>query len=110
MREPYRVIVMPGASSGLGAALAAVYAAPGVAMGLIGRNAERLEASVAACRAAGAIVDSATIDVADGTTLGAWLEAFDSAHPVELLIANAGTSAGPEPDSPGEPLALTERH
>jgi len=109
MRAPYRVVVITGASSGLGAALAAAYAGPGVAMGLIGRNPERLAASAAACRAAGAIVDSAEIDVADGQALGAWLEAFDSAHPVELLIANAGTSAGPDPDSPGEALALTER-
>jgi len=39
----------------------------------------------------------------------AWLEEFDSAHPVELVIANAGTSAGPDPDSPGEPVAMTLR-
>ena len=109
MRAPYRVVVITGASSGLGAALAAAYAGRGVAMGLTGRNAERLAATAAACRDAGAVVDSAAIDVADGKALGAWLEAFDSAHPVELLIANAGTSAGPDPDSPGETLALTER-
>ena len=109
MRAPFRVVVITGASSGLGAALAAAYAGPGVAMGLVGRNAERLAAIAAICRAAGATVDSATIDVVDGPVLAAWLEAFDHAHPVELLIANAGTSAGPERDSPGEPLALTER-
>ena len=91
MRAPYRVVVITGASSGLGAALAAAYAGQGVAMGLIGRNAERLAATAAVCRAAGAVVDSAAIDVADGKALGAWLEAFDSAHPVELLIANACT-------------------
>src|SRR5437588_7058465 len=109
MRAPFRVVVITGASSGLGAALALLYAGPGVAMGLIGRNPERLAASAAACRAAGATVDSAAIDVADGPALAAWLENFDSAHPVELLIANAGTSAGPDPDTPGEPLAMTER-
>jgi short-subunit dehydrogenase len=109
MRAPFRVVVITGASSGLGAALAAAYAGPGIAMGLVGRNAERLAATAAICRAAGATVDSATIDVADGPVLAAWLEAFDHAHPVELLIANAGTSAGPERDSPGEPLALTAR-
>lgn len=109
MRAPYRAIVITGASSGLGAALARAYAGPGVAMGLIARNAERLAATAAACRAAGAVVETAAIDVADGKALVAWLEAFDTAHAVELLIANAGTSAGPDPDSPGEPLALTER-
>jgi len=109
MRAPFRVVVITGASSGLGAALALLYAGPGVAMGLVGRNPERLAASAAACRAAGATVDSAAIDVADGAALAAWLESFDHAYPVELLIANAGTSAGPDPDTPGEPLAVTER-
>ena len=109
MRAPFRVIVITGASSGLGAALALLYAGPGVAMGLIGRDPERLAASAAACRTAGAMVESALIDVADGSMLAAWLSDFDDTYPVELLIANAGTSAGPDPDTPGEPLAITER-
>lgn len=109
MRAPYRVIVITGASSGLGAALALSYAGPQTMLGLLGRNAERLAATAAACRASGASVDSAQIDVADRTGLAAWLEAFDDAHPVELLIANAGTSAGPDPDSPGEPASITLR-
>ena len=100
MRAPFRVVVITGASSGLGAALALLYAGPGVAMGLLGRNSERLAASAAACRAAGAIVDSAIIDVADGPALGAWLEALTMPPWVELLIANAGTSAGPDPAAP----------
>ena len=108
MRAPYRVVLITGASSGLGAALAFAYAGPGVALGLVGRNEERLAATAAACRAAAAMVDSAAIDVADGPALGAWLVAFDRSYPVELLIANAGISAGPDPDSPGEPLAVTE--
>jgi short-subunit dehydrogenase len=107
MRAPYRVVVITGASSGLGAALARFYAGPQCVLGLIGRNAERLAATVAACRTAGANVESAEIDVADGAGLAAWLEAFDDAHPVELLVANAGTSGGPEPDSPGEPASIT---
>ena len=107
MRAPYRVVVITGASSGLGAALARSYAGPEIALGLIGRNPERLAATASACRALGATVDSALIDVADGAALAAWLEAFDDAHPVELLIANAGISAGPDPDSPGEPAAIT---
>jgi len=109
MRAPYRVVVITGASSGLGAALAASYAGPQTALGLIGRNQERLAATAAICRAAGADVDSAAIDVADGPALAAWLDAFDDAHPVELLIANAGISAGPDPDSPGEPASVTLR-
>src|SRR5205085_153612 len=107
MRAPYRVVVITGASSGLGAALALAYAGPQTALGLIARNRQRLAETAAACRAAGATVDSAAIDVADGAALAAWLEEFDRAHPVELLVANAGISAGPDPDSPGEPAATT---
>lgn len=109
MRAPYRVVVITGASSGLGAALAAAYAGPQTALGLIGRNSERLAATAAVCRAVGASVETALIDVADGPALAAWLGEFDRAHPVELLIANAGTSAGPDPESPGEPASLTLR-
>lgn len=109
MRAPYRVVVITGASSGLGAALARSYAGPQTALGLVGRNRERLAATAALCRAAGASVDSAAIDVADGAALAAWLEAFDQAHPVELLVANAGISAGPGPENAGEPIAITLR-
>src|SRR5947209_19482554 len=107
MRAPYRVIAITGASSGLGAALAVSYAGPGVVLGLVARNRERLARTEAACRAAGAEVESAAIDVADTAAMAAWIERFDRAHGVELLIANAGISAGPDPDSPGEPEAMT---
>ncbi len=109
MRAPYRVVVITGASSGLGASLAALYAGPQIVLGLIGRNRERLDATAEACRAAGAIVETGAIDVADAAAMAGWLEAFDAAYPVELLIANAGTSAGPDDDSPGEPIDLTLR-
>ena len=44
-------IVITGASSGIGEALALDYAAPGVALALTGRDAARLEAVAASCRA-----------------------------------------------------------
>jgi short-subunit dehydrogenase len=110
MRAPYRSIVVTGASSGLGAALAVAYAGTETALGLIGRNRERLDATATRCRAAGAaIVEGAAIDVADGAALAAWLEEFDRRHPLDLLIANAGIEEGPEPDSPGEPAEVTLR-
>lgn len=108
-RTPYRVVVITGASSGLGAALARLYAGPQSVLGLIGRNRQRLEATADACRALGAGIEIGAIDVADGPALEAWLGAFDAAHPVDLLIANAGTSAGPDPESAGEPASLTLR-
>jgi short-subunit dehydrogenase len=109
MRAPYRVVAITGASSGLGAALALSYAGPGVVLGLIARNRERLARVATDCRSAGAAVESAALDVAETAPLAAWLGQFDRAHAVEMLIANAGTSAGPDPDSPGEPAATTLR-
>jgi short-subunit dehydrogenase len=109
VHAPFRALVITGASSGLGAALARAYAAPGVVLGLIGRNVERLAAVAAACRAAGAIVEEATIDVAEREAVAAWLTGFDRAHPVDLVVANAGISAGPEPGGVGEDIDTTAR-
>lgn len=85
-------IVITGASSGIGEALARDYAAPGVALALNGRDPERLHAIANICRGKGAIVDAGQIDVTNRAALAAWLAAFDDAHPVDLLIANAGIS------------------
>ena len=52
-------IVITGASSGLGRALAIEYAAPGVALALIGRDPTRLEEVADAARAKGAEATSA---------------------------------------------------
>lgn len=92
MAKTFASIVITGASSGIGEALALDYAAPGVALALSGRDAARLQAVAEACRAKGATVDAGAIDVVDREGLAAWLTRFDQAHPVELLIANAGIS------------------
>ncbi len=102
MRAPFSAVIITGASSGLGASLAKAYAAPRVALGLQGRDQQRLEATALACEARGAIVNMAIIDVTDAPAVASWLREFDGRHPVDLLIANAGTSAGPDPDSPSE--------
>src|SRR5271169_4681747 len=102
MRAPFSVVIITGASSGLGASLAKAYAAPRVALGLHGRDRQRLEATARACEARGATVDTAIINVTDASAMASWLREFDGRHPVDLLIANAGTSAGPDPDSPSE--------
>ena len=90
--KPFSSIVLTGASSGIGEALALDYAAPGVALALTGRDAGRLEAVAGACRAKGATVVADTIDVTDRDRFLPWLTAFDEAHPVDLVIANAGIS------------------
>ncbi|MBS0537230.1 MAG: SDR family NAD(P)-dependent oxidoreductase [Proteobacteria bacterium] len=90
--QNFTSIVITGASSGIGEALALDYAAPGIALALTGRDAARLEAVAAACRTKGATVHADTVDVTDRTALGDWLTTFDGAHPVDLVIANAGIS------------------
>ena len=104
-----RAAVITGASSGLGAALARAYARPGMTLGLIARDTARLAAVAASCRAAGAGVEEGVLDVTEAAPLAGWLAAFDRAHPVDLVIANAGTSAGPAPGEAGEDVAVTTR-
>lgn len=90
--------MISGASSGIGAALARRLARqPGAHLGLVGRNAPRLEAVAADCRAAGAATTLAPLDVRDRAGLAAWLNAFDAAQPVDLVIANAGIAASSLP-------------
>ncbi len=89
-----RSVVITGASSGIGEALALAYAEPGVALGLTGRDAARLESVAARCRAKGALVETGLVDAAHRAAMAAWLADFDAAHPVDLVVANAGISAG----------------
>ncbi|MBZ5790076.1 SDR family NAD(P)-dependent oxidoreductase [Burkholderia contaminans] len=88
-----RHIVITGASAGIGRALAIAYAAPGRVLGLVGRDTERLDACADACRALGAQVVTAQVDVRDVAAMEAWLWQFDDAYSIDLLIANAGVAS-----------------
>jgi NAD(P)-dependent dehydrogenase (short-subunit alcohol dehydrogenase family) len=102
MRAPFGAVIITGASSGLGAALARAYAGPGITLGLLGRDRQRLDATVRACEGKGAVVSAAAIDVTEAAEMASWLRRFDDRYGADLVVANAGTSAGPEPDSPSE--------
>jgi len=89
-----RSILITGASNGIGAALAVDYAAPGVFLALGGRHAERLEAVAGQCREKGAETAVAAVEVVDRAAMAAWIGDVDDSHPLDLVIANAGISAG----------------
>ena len=97
-------VVITGASSGIGEALALHYAANGVVLSLTGRDQERLEAVAEVCRENGAKVAVCVVDVRDRDAVAAWLKTRDAACRIDLLIANAGISAGTgeEDFEPGE--------
>jgi short-subunit dehydrogenase len=99
-----RTVLISGASSGLGAALALRYAAAGARLGLIGRNRDRLEDVARRCRTAGAPeVETAAIDVRADAALAAWIAEFDRRLPIDLTIASAaivgGAHAAGEPEN-----------
>jgi short-subunit dehydrogenase len=87
-------ILITGASSGLGAALARAYAAAGVTLFLGGRNQERLSQVAEACRQKGAAVETEIIDVTERIATETWVLAADARLPLTLVIANAGISGG----------------
>ncbi len=85
-----RTILITGASSGIGAALAKAYATPENRLILWGRNGERLDAVAESCRKSGTAVATSSFDLTDYHSLIAALETVDSENPVDLAIFNAG--------------------
>jgi NADP-dependent 3-hydroxy acid dehydrogenase YdfG len=88
---PWRHVLVTGASSGIGRALALACAGPGMTLHLGGRNAGRLEETAAACMAAGASALPRVVDVRDREAMAAWI---GGAGRLDLVLANAGVSAG----------------
>lgn len=95
-------ILITGASSGIGRALALAYARPGASLGLIGRDEGRLAAVGAAARQQGAEVEIEQLDVRDQDAMARWILARDRLRPIDLCIANAGITTGLSPGEIGE--------
>ena len=93
---PNRILIT-GASSGLGTALALHYAVPGRALILWGRDRQRLEAVAARCREGGARVAVRSLDLSDSAAAIAAIEQDDDAGAIDLalLVAGMGDTRAP---------------
>lgn len=88
-----KTIVITGASSGIGEAMARVYAAQGARVVLGARNAQRLEELVAEIRTAGGQAAWCAVDVTDAEQCKALIDtAVATFGGIDVLICNAGIS------------------
>jgi len=86
-------VLITGASSGIGAALAAEYARRGARLLLLARRTERLSEVAGRLRATGADVTIQTADVTrDGDVARCIGEWAGDGHGIDIVIANAGFS------------------
>jgi short-subunit dehydrogenase len=97
MTSAPRRILITGASSGIGRALALHYAQPSASLVLFGRDAARLEAIAQECRAKGSDVETSVVDVRDRQGMKAKIEEAQNLAPLDLVIANAGVATGLSP-------------
>jgi short-subunit dehydrogenase len=105
-RHRFNSMLITGASSGFGRALALELAASGVRMALGGRNSSRLAETAEACAARAAEVHPHQVDVTDAGRMTEWVQSQDAARPIDLVIANAGISG--ETGAPGEHAGQSE--
>ena len=96
-RRAANSIVITGASAGLGRALALLYAGQGRTLALMGRNTARLQDVAGECRARGAVVEAHACDLCEAGAGQDFIRAFAGAHPIDLLVINAGIFRGHHP-------------
>jgi short-subunit dehydrogenase len=91
-------VLLTGASSGIGRAVALRYAREGARLSLLGRDAERLDAAAAECRRQGATaVATHRADVQDRVAMAEAVACALAEGPIDVLIANAGVATGLSP-------------
>ena len=98
-------ILITGASSGIGAALAVYYSSRGAHLYLNGRNEERLKSVAKKCRNQGAEVTFSLVNVTERHAMAEWIAKSAENEGLDLVIANAGISGGTGGRAEGEPVA-----
>lgn len=103
MRHADRVVLVTGASGGIGSAIALRYLAEGAAVGLVDCNPEAGERQAAELRGRGHRVHFCAADVADFASCEAAQREIEQAlGPIDILVNNAGIS----PKHDGHPMPI----
>ena len=89
-----KTILITGASSGLGRALACQYAGPNIKLFLFGRSGERLNETAEICKKQLAEVVIIPSDIKDQIATKIQIEEIFCNHKIDILISCAGVSAG----------------
>src|SRR5436305_11191827 len=86
-----RVVVVTGASSGIGAAAAEAFARKGARVVCVARRADKLADTVRRCETAGARAIAVPADVSDPDCASLVIKETEAAFgPVDVLVNNAG--------------------
>ena len=102
-----KVVLLTGASSGIGKALAVALAKKGATLGLLARNADRLEHTKYECEIVGGQAFSFVRDVIDSSEVrSAADELRKEGGRIDILIANAGIGGNDEETRALEPAAV----
>lgn len=102
------MIIVTGASGGIGAAIACRLARPGVTIGLVGRDPDGLEKASFAVKTRGGKALTSRIDVTS-PAFQAWVEDVGARYALSGFYASAGLSAGPPSPAALEGAGDTER-
>jgi len=104
-----RTILITGATGAIGEALAVHYAGEGVRLYLQGRDEKLLEGIAGQCRARGAWVNMAVLDLTHRQALEQWCDRVLKSELPDLVFANAGMNIDIGPEKSGESWGETEQ-